>query len=352
MENRGSNIPQQGNNNLTKVEGDRVLKTPNSSSTFMLEQSYEQQVKQWNKYYAGTPYATAVITEDGKLSTPFIKGSYPNDQQRLAICEEMKKKGFIMVDCRDKRNFLVNEDGIVCPVDFGQMYTSENRLYKVHLRVVDKEMDRIRAQIANPRKSSVFEDLSLSPQAQPAHTPMPSVMRPAANATPSSTSSQDADAFQAVEIYIDSLLDYKSTLQKDAKDPIIQDKIATIDSFIADTRTRIQKFQSGDKNAFDGYIDANKAALAVFAKNRMTRPIMFSILLSLMVIPAIVGAIQMAITKGNTFLFVTAIKESEKRALNLQNKVVEVKETLFSEKKSLKESEPNPAKESDNGYEM
>lgn len=353
MQNRGSNIPQQGNNNITIVEGDRVLKKPNSSATFMLEQSYEQQVTQWNKYYAGTQYATALITTDGKLSTPYIAGTYPTDEQRLAICKEMMKKGFLMVDCRDKRNFLVNEDGKVCPVDFGQMYTPEKPLYKVHLRVIQKEMDRLQSQIASPPKKPVFGEWNIA-QSQPATQPHQSGTQGASNKIEApEPSAQDMAAFEAIEIYIEELVVYKEKLENGAKDALIEDKITKIDSFITDTRTRIHNYKEGDKQAFDGYIEANKVSLEVLAKNRVARPILFSVLLSLMVVPAILGAIQLAITQGNSYLFVSAVKESEKRALKVQQKVVEVKETLFSEKKSgPEETASNAEKKSDKGFDF
>ena len=301
-----SKIPQQGNNNFTEVEGERVLKKPSSHGASMLEATYEQQVKQWNKYYEGTGYATACITEDGRLSTPFIDGYYPTDKQRLAICEEMMAKGFIMVDCRDKRNFLVNKEGIVFPVDFGQVLTQENRFYNTYSRIVQREINSIKGQLQKPQQhsTSIF-----SSSKEPPHE----------------------NLFKDVETYISELEKYKTKLEKNPKDGINVAKINGITSFITDTRNRITQYKTGQKNAFDGYIEANEKHLTILAQDRTTRPMLYSIILTFMVIPAIVGFIQLAITKGNSYLFLTSVKESEKRALDVQSEVIKTTENLPEE---------------------
>lgn len=297
-------IPQQGNNNFTEVVEGRVLKTPNPNGASFLELPYVRQAERWNQYYAGTPYATAFITDDGKLSTPYIEGSgYPNDEQRLAICEEMLKNGFIMVDCRDKRNFVVGKDGKVFPVDFGQFYTSEDKLYRAHLGPVQKEINTIKTKLTKTR--APYESL-FSPGKAPEHL----------------------NAFKNVENYLTELEKYKLTLAKDSKNALAKDKIVKIDAFIDDTRIRINKFNTGDKHAFDDYVEKNQASLQVLAQNRTSKALLYSILLSLMVIPAIVGVIQLAISKGNAYLYLTDVKGSEKRALDVQKKVIETKENL------------------------
>ncbi len=313
-----SKIPQQGNNNFTEVDGDRVLKKPSTLGASMLEATYEQQVKQWNKYYEGTIYATACITDDGRLSTPYIDGSYPTDKQRLAICEEMMQKGFIMVDCRDKRNFLVNKEGIVFPVDFGQVHTQENRFYNTHSKVVQREIDSIKAKLQKPqqRSTTIFSSLKKPPH---------------------------ENLFQDVEVYILELEKYKEKLEKLPEDKINIDKINGITLFVVDTRDRINQYNQGNKNAFDGYIEANEKHLEVLATNRATRPMLYSIILTLMVVPAIVGFIQLAITKGNSYLFLTGVKESEKRAKGVQTKLIETKESLSKEKKGSSEETAKPA---------
>lgn len=280
-------IRQQGNNNFTEISDDRVLKSPNPHGVGFLELPYDQQAEQWNKYYAGTSYATACVTDDKKLSTPYIEGSHPNDEQRLAICESMLAKGFIMVDCRDKRNFIVDQEGKVFPVDFGQIYTKENRFYKMHLAVVQREMDTIKHRAQKSQPKNIFQD---------------------------------------VDVYIDALESYKVDLTQNSKQALVLEKVQQIDLFIADTKERIRRYNAGEKNAFDDYVDANKQSLQMLAQNRMSRPILYSMLLSLLVIPMIFGVIQLAMTKGNTYLFFTAVKESEKRALNVQNKVLEIKD--------------------------
>ena len=286
-------IPQQGNNNFTEVVGDRVLKTPNPNGASFLELTYKQQMERWNKYYADTPYATAFITDDGKLSTPYIEGSgYPNDEQRLAICEAMLKKGCIMVDCRDKRNFVVGKDGEVFPVDFGQVYMEGDRNYKLHLGPVKAEMTATQRKLTNPssaKLSGIFKS--------------------------------DPELFRNAELYIAALEQYKATLAKDTKNPVAQDKIIHIDKFVADTKERIEKYQGGDKKAFDDYVEANKESIQILAQNRVSRPILYSVILSLLVVPAIYGAIQAAITKGNRYLFITDVKTSEKLALEVQEEV-------------------------------
>lgn len=309
---RTKTIPQQGNNNVTEIIGDRVLKAPSHKGAAFLELPYAEQAMRWNQYYAGTDYATAVVTDDGKLSTPYIEGSYPDDKQRLAICETMLQKKYIMVDCRDKRNFIVNKAGVVCPVDFGQIYTPEHRFYKTYLPGVNREMATIKTQLNNPHRSSIF-------QPQPQDNP-----------------------FLAVEDFIKELENYKSNLKQRPADAVATQKITCIDSFIADTKQRMEKFNRGDKHAFDNYIEANQVSLKTLARSRFSRPILYSILLSLMVVPMIVGVIQLAITKGNTFLFLTAVKKSEKRALDIQTKVLETKEKLTATKKTDPEEQTNP----------
>ncbi len=308
---RSKKIPQQGNNNVTEVEGDRVLKKPSSNGACMLEQPYKEQMEQWNKYYAGTIYATACITEDGKLSTPYIQGTYPTDEQRLAISEEMMENGFIMIDCRDKRNFLVNKDGNVFPVDFGQIYTEDNRFYSTYCKVVQREINLIKAKL---------ESAKLESHEQPKSTLFHSVkQKPYDN------------LFQDVETYISELEKYKTKLEKNPKDGINVAKINGITSFITDTRNRITQYKTGQKNAFDGYIEANEKHLTILAQDRTTRPMLYSIILTFMVIPAIVGFIQLAITKGNSYLFLTSVKESEKRALDVQSEVIKTTENLPEE---------------------
>ena len=297
-------MPQQGNNNVTEIVGDRVLKTPSHNGAAFLELSYEKQAMLWNKYYADTDYATAYVTDDGKLSTPYIEGSYPDDKQRLAVCETMLQKKFIMVDCRDKRNFIVNNEGKTCPIDFGQIHTEEHRFYHTFLSGVQREMATIKAALNHPQRSRIF-------QFQPQHNP-----------------------FLAVEDFIGELEKYKLNLAKHATGTLVRDKIIQIDLFVVDTRTRIKQFNDGNKHAFDDYIEANQASLKILAQNRISRPILYSILLSFMLVPMIVGVIQLAITQGNTFLFLTAVKGSEKRALNVQNKVMETKEKLIETKQA------------------
>ena len=304
---RRKKIPEQGNNNVTEVEGDRVLKQPSSNGASMLEQPYKKQMEQWNKYYAGTIYATACITEDGKLSTPYIHGTYPTDKQRLAISEEMMKKGFIMVDCRDIRNFLVNKDGTVFPVDFGQILTKDNCLYTIQCTVVQREINSIKTKLNSHEqpKPTLFHSVTQKPH---------------------------DNLFQDVETYISELEKYKTKLAKNPKDSINVAKINEITSFITDTRNRITEYKTGQKNAFAGYIEANEKHLTILAQDRTTRPMLYSIILTFMVIPAIVGFIQLAITKGNSYLFLTRVKESEKRALGVQREVIKTTEKLAEKK--------------------
>jgi hypothetical protein len=288
-------IPQQGNNNITQIEGDRVLKKNKPHGAGFLELSYEQQAKKWNQYYVGTPYATAYVTEDGRLSTPYIAGSYPDYQQHLNICKTMIEKGCVMVDCRDPRNFIVDKNGDVLPVDFGQIYMQDDKYYSTYLKVAEREITSIQSQ----SQSTPSKPLGLF-----------------------KTTPEHSNAFQTVEDYIVELEKYKAILAKDAKNPLAHSKITQIDSFIQDTRTRIKNYNSGDKHAFAGYIESNQASIQILAQNRNTRPILYSLLLSLMVVPIICGAIQLALTKGNTYLLLTNVKGSEQRALDVQTQIV------------------------------
>ncbi|MCR9191484.1 MAG: hypothetical protein NXI01_02355 [Gammaproteobacteria bacterium] len=291
----GKKALQQGSNNLTKVEGDRVLKVPNPNGASFFELPYQEQAIKWNDYYKGTIYATVFVNDDGKLSTPYIEGSHPNDKERLAVCEAMLQNGFIMVDCRDKRNFIAGKDDTIFPVDFGQIYKQEDRFYKVHLKVVQRELHTIKSRLNNPQRGPIIEQYN---------------------------------PFKDVEDYIAALEKYKLTLTKDSKDTLAKDKVAQIDSFIADTKGRISKYNAGQEHAFDDYLETNKVCLEILAQNRASKPILYSVLLSLMIVPAICGAIQLAITNGNDYLFLRAVKGSEKRALEVQTKVIEIKDGL------------------------
>ena len=289
-----------GNNNFTEINGGRVLKKPNPNGVGFMEHSYDKQVTQWNKYYKDTIYATACITSDGKLSTPYIEGSYPTDVQRLAICEDMINKNFIMVDCRDKRNFIVHPDGQVFPIDFGQMYSKDDRYYNTHLQVINKQLNTLKSNIQHPRSQhTLFE-------------------KP-----------QKSD-FEDVKVYIAELDKYKKSLETIHNDPLAKEKVNSINSFIEDTTTRIAKYKNGNMDAFKGYIETNQTHLNNLTKNRTTRPLVYSMLLSLMVIPAIYGVIQLALTRGNTYLFHSTVKQSEQRALHVQNKLISDTENLAS----------------------
>ncbi|WP_299497135.1 hypothetical protein [uncultured Shewanella sp.] len=134
---------EQGNNNVTLHVGDRMLKSPVSNMSRMFEQTYDQQVNCWNKYYKGTDLDTACVTKEGKLSTPYIQGNYPNDKQRAECIKNMYERGFIMEDCRDKRNFIVGIKGECEPVDFGQVITSDNRFYAAKLHIVSQEYQKL-----------------------------------------------------------------------------------------------------------------------------------------------------------------------------------------------------------------
>ncbi|MDF1760489.1 MAG: hypothetical protein P1U40_08130 [Coxiellaceae bacterium] len=124
---------EQGSNNITTLQNDRVLKIRRQDLQIMHERQLMQQMQMWNKYYAGTGLDTAVITEQGELSTPYIEGEYPSDEQWALIIEDMLARGYVMQDCRDKRNFIVS-NGVTYPVDFGQVYTPETtRFYNIYM---------------------------------------------------------------------------------------------------------------------------------------------------------------------------------------------------------------------------
>lgn len=55
---------------------------------------------------------------DNKISMPFIKGAYPNNKETENAIVSMFEKGFMMAD-PDSKNFIVDINGIVHPVDFG-----------------------------------------------------------------------------------------------------------------------------------------------------------------------------------------------------------------------------------------
>ena len=53
----------QGNNNITRKEYGRIIKSPKEGIGGLYEQSYENQKNQWNEYYKDTPYATGYSCE-------------------------------------------------------------------------------------------------------------------------------------------------------------------------------------------------------------------------------------------------------------------------------------------------
>ncbi|OAJ33057.1 hypothetical protein [Piscirickettsia salmonis] len=133
---------EQGNNNQTKLHGDRINKTPKSSSTF--EQNYRTQVKNWNDYYIGTNNNTARINERRKLSTPYIDGDYPDVNGMVECIVNMLKRDFVMVDCLDERNFIVDCNKQVNPIDFGQVYRPESgKLYETHKEITLNNLKKL-----------------------------------------------------------------------------------------------------------------------------------------------------------------------------------------------------------------
>ena len=128
--------------------------------------------------------------------------------------------------------------------------------------------------------------------------------------------------FKDINYYLTKLEQYEEKLKKQSQDPLTVQKINCISSFIADTRKRTKEFESGKSDSFDGYIDSNKERLLILAKPRVTRPILYSVLLSLLGVPFLCGVIQLALTKGNTYLLLSRVTKSEQRALDLQQAVI------------------------------
>ncbi|KTD03661.1 MULTISPECIES: hypothetical protein [Legionella] len=271
----------QGNNNVTRIEGDRVFK---STKGLGLERSYSVQVKQWNEFYKDTEYATACVTEKGELSLPYISGSYPTDRQRLACLKDMLEQGYVMTDCRDKRNFITH-NGKTYPVDFGQIYHSSDQFYSInkgfHERVITTLTSKIKA--ASEKYGS-------------------------------------AEKYKSLEAHIEELRIYKAK-KLTATDPLTEDKSKKIDGFIVDTEKRVAAFKDGQEDAFDDYIETNRDAIKVLNENRVTGAIWKSILLVLCtgIVPGLLGgAVQAIATQGNSFLFFNNQTRSGRMAANIQ----------------------------------
>lgn len=267
---------EQGNNNVTRIEQDRVFK---ATKGFGVERNYSEQVKQWNNYYQNSPYATACMTENGELSLPYISGDYPTSSELLSCLEEMLQRGFVMGDCRDRRNFIVH-DNKVYPVDFGQIYNINETYYsmhkKQHLAEINKLISKIRIE----------------------------------------------HSIVIIEGRIAELRQYKEKKLKPT-DP----KAAIIDNFIADTEKRIAAFTMGRVNAFDSYATHHQETITILNESPITEAIWKSILLVLCtgIFPALIGgAIQAAVTEGNSFLFFSKNTPCGQMALGVHEEVVQV----------------------------
>lgn len=273
---------EQGNNSVTRIEGDRVFK---SRKGLGLERVYSEQAKQWNAYYADTEYASACVTEKGELSLPYISGDYPANCQLLACLQEMHDRKFVMVDCRDKRNFIAH-NGKVYPVDFGQIYTETDKFYSTYEKLHLAEIEKLPAKIRSEKAVSPAKFISL-------------------------------------EQHLKELRLYKEK-KLTSTDQATQNKAGKIDGFIADTKTRLEAFKGGCQNAFSDYIEKNQDAIKVLNENRVTGAIWKSILLVLCtgIVPGLLGGIvQAAVTKGNSFLFFNNQTKSGQMAADIQKDV-------------------------------
>jgi hypothetical protein len=273
---------EQGNNNITRIEGDRVFKI---SKGLGLELSFVAQVRYWNEYYKDTEFATACVTPRDELSLPFINGHYPTDLERLFCLKQMLARGFIMGDCRDPRNFMT-QGNKTYPIDFGQVFTSEYRFYAAYKSIFLSEIDKL--------SNLVYSELS------------PKLM--------------------SIKQSIGKLNLYKNEYLT-AKDKQTRLKVQKIDAFITDTEQRISAFESGQLDAFVNYIEKNKEAIDILNENRVTGALWKSILLVLFtgIVPGLVGGLVQAIaTKGNSFLFFNTQAQSGQLALNVQSNVTEL----------------------------
>lgn len=274
----------QGNNSVTRIEDDRVFK---STKALGFERSYSEQARQWNAFYKDTEYATASVTEKGELSLPYISGSYPTDRQRLACLQDMLARGYVMTDCRDKRNFITH-NGKAYPVDFGQIYHSSDKFYSTNKGFHEREI----AKLASTIKAA-------------------------------SEKFGSSEEYKSLKEHIEELRLYKDK-KLTATDPLTQAKAEKIDDFIADTERRVAAFKSGQDDAFSDYIEKNSAAIKVLNENRVTGAIWKSILLVLCtgIVPGLLGgAVQAIATKGNSFLFFNNQTRSGQMAANIQNDV-------------------------------
>ncbi|MDR3502623.1 MAG: hypothetical protein P4L79_08575 [Legionella sp.] len=273
---------EQGGNNITRIDGERVFKV---SKRLGFELLFADQVRHWNEYYKDTQYATACVTSRDELSLPFIRGHYPTDLERLFCLKQMLARGFIMGDCRDRRNFMT-EGNKTYPIDFGQVVTPEYKFYNVYKSIFLAEIDRL--------SNLVYCELS------------PKLM--------------------SLRQSIVKLNRYKEEylISRDRQTLL---KVQKINVLIADTEQRISAFESGQLDAFFDYVEKNKEAIDLLNENRVTGALWKSILLVLAtgIIPGLVGGVIQAIaTKGNAFLFFNMQTQSGQLALNVQTDVTEL----------------------------
>ncbi len=157
----------QGANSVTHLYEDEhgklmVGKTKNSSNLAILERSYEKQAKCWNKFYKDTEYEGAIVDSE-KLYAPFIEGAYPNHQQHLHCLKEMLKNGYVMQDCKNKENFIVNRNKVF-PVDFGLIYSDDENFpcYNAIKVKVQEEIKQLEKQL----EKVDYKDISFSTNKQ------------------------------------------------------------------------------------------------------------------------------------------------------------------------------------------
>lgn len=256
----------QGHNNWTRFQGGRVLKTPKDNAS-IFERKISFQVENWNQYFQNTPFYGAFVTDEKELSVPFIEGQYPNDSERLACLEAMLERGFVMADCRDKRNFI-HHQGHTYPVDFGQIYTSSDAYYHAHKVLHLREINNLK-RLDEASHDKEFQALC-----------------------------------QSINQQLIQLNHYRAQYLS-SNDVRTSRKSEVVRRFIEDTTNRLEEFRKGNSQAFSDYIETNQDAIHVLNENRVTGGIWKSILLTIMtgIVPALlIGVVQAIKTKGNSFL--------------------------------------------------
>ncbi len=133
----------------------------------------------------------------------------------------------------------------------------------------------------------------------------------------------EAKIIENIRTKLSALEAYGASNFADSNDDKDTDKNSKIGAFILDTRTRLRLFQDGDRTTFQDYEEKNEQNIVTLKQNRTTDMIWKSIAVSLCTLGVAVlgGLVQLAWTKGNSFLFWNNKTKCGKQAGNVLDMV-------------------------------